>query len=113
MLAQVETAIGNGWQTVLLGYGPLGVFAVVALGFIIWYGPRLFEGHISFMKTCELTQSSLATNLSTLTESHMALEQKHDKTHRALGHIANAGKESTDCTEAQRHYERAIDELNR
>lgn len=113
ILAQAEVTLDPGWQTLLLGYGPLGVFCLVGLYFLIRYGTRLVEGHLSYMHTSEVTQKSLTANLETLTESHTALDGKHEKTHRALGHLANAAKESDICQGAQQYVEKALDVLGR
>ena len=97
----------------LLVYGPLGTIAAVLLFFVLRYGPRLIEGHISFMGTCEKTQVKIAGALETLSENHDASEFRHAKTHKALAHIAHAGKEATTCPDTIKHLDRAIDELQK
>lgn len=95
----------------LLVYGPLGAIAAVVLYFVIRYGPTLVEAHLGFMETAKNTQQQLATNLETLTENHEVSAKHHAKTHRAIGRLVDAAKESTTCPDVQRHLDRAHDEL--
>lgn len=108
------------WSTVLLAYGPLGVIAVTVFYFVYTYGPRIIEGHVSFMTLCRETHAQqqdynrrLTVSLESLNEAVTVANSKHDKTHRMIGHVAEAGKMVTNCQEAQRHLDRAIDERER
>lgn len=114
LLAQIEpSALNAGWQTLLLGYGPLGVIALIGLYFVVYYGPRIIEAHISFTTTCKETQVRIADTMETLTETHGISGKHHNTTHKVLGHFAHAAKEAIDCPDVQKHIDKAIDELGK
>jgi hypothetical protein len=50
MFGQATTTAAD-WERMLMGYGPLGVFTLVILYFVIVYGRRAAEGHISLVTT--------------------------------------------------------------
>ena len=103
----VEIApLGEGWQTILLGYGPLGVFACIVGWFVIWYGPRVIQAHLEFIKTCQDT-------LLRLSEAYERLSSDRPKTHKILGHLANAGKAAITDPDVHRHLDKALEELER
>ena len=106
-------------------WGVLGVIVLfVLMGIVEWWRTkkphyvaeleaktnkeRLQGEYIQQMKETEkerlLISSSLASSLETLTTVHA---QKHDKTHRALGNIARAGRAATDNPEVRVHLDRA------
>lgn len=94
----------------LLTYGPLGIFAAVALYFALRYGPRLFEAHINHVKTTTDTQERLTTAFETLTESNTVNAGNHTKTHRALDGIAE-GLRVVVPPDHHKHLDKAQDAL--
>ncbi|MGH9932124.1 MAG: hypothetical protein ACREA9_23220 [Pyrinomonadaceae bacterium] len=89
-------------------WGPMGVLFVVGMYFVLRYGHRILDGHVSFMETAKTTQTTLADSYRTLSE-----RDDVDRTNRALGHIVNAAKEATDSPGIHKHLDRAGEELSR
>lgn len=110
LLAQ-SIAPNVGWDSLLTTYGPLYAIFAVVLGFMVWYGPRLVTAHLAHVESSKQTQESLATSYKTLTESQLLNGAGCGKTHRVLGHFAEAAKEATTCPDVHRHIDRALDEL--
>ena len=97
--------------TILLAYGPLGIIAAFVFYFVLRYGTRLIEGHLSFMSVCEKSQAKIADALDTMSESHTSSGTSHAKTQKALKHIVRAGKEATECKDVHGHLDNALREL--
>lgn len=114
MLLLAQAAADIDWTKLLTDKGPLwAVFAVVLWGavaivrLIQTYGPQVVNGHISFMKTAETTQKDLAESFRVLSD-----KSEHEKTHKQLGHLAEAGKlvmpTGVKEAEAHRHLDKVI-----
>ena|SRR5687768_2893022 len=104
-------ALPPDWMNLLLAYGPLGVLALLVLYFVVKYGPRIIEGHLSLTRTCETTQERIAGALETMSEGQGSSDKNHSKTHRALAHIAAAHREASTCPDVQRELDKATDVL--
>lgn len=97
--------------SLLMTYGPLGVLAGIVLFFVLRYGPRVIEGHVSLMQTCETTQKTIADALETMSEGQDSSSKHHGRTHKALAHIATAHREASTCPDVQKELDKAIDVL--
>jgi hypothetical protein len=105
--------------SMLLAYGPLGLVFAVLLYFVVYYGPSIFKGHIDTMacfressvKNAEWqARQTIALESLTQTASIHATDCK--RTHKALGHIAEAGKlvmpQGVAAADAHRHLDKVI-----
>lgn len=50
LIAQAEP-LNTDWADLLLKQGPLSVVFILFVGFLIWYGRRMAEGHIDLVGT--------------------------------------------------------------
>ena len=100
------------FMSLLATYGPLGIIAAIVCFFVLRYGPRIIEGHLSLTKTCETTQLRMADALETMSESQTSSASHHSKTHRALVHIATAYKKTDAASEVHQELNRAIQILS-
>lgn len=51
LLAQTTSELTTDWADLLLKQGPLAVVFILFIGFLIWYGRRIAEGHIELVGT--------------------------------------------------------------
>ncbi len=116
-LTILADAVAPSFDTVLLAYGPLGVFALVVLYFIIRWGDRIASGHIELVKVCGTTQVSIAGSLERIVEatdsfSASAMSQRDEckKTQRIASHVAKGLGVEAGSPEAKRHFDRAVEE---
>lgn len=72
LLAQTEQ-LTHGWADLLLKQGPLAVIFVLFVGFLIWYGRRIAEGHIDLVTTLKDNSVKTVANLDKLTETQVEL----------------------------------------
>lgn len=104
------------WSSVILDKGPLVAIALCVGYFVVTYGPRLIEGHISYMNASKESIGSLTKSLETLTENSTSHGEVCKSTNRAVGHLAEAGKlafTGPTAPDVHRHLDRAIDEVER
>jgi hypothetical protein len=104
------------WSALLLDKGPLVAIAALVGYFVVVYGPRLFEGHIAYMKASEESITSLSSSMATLTANSTAHGKVCESTNKAVGHLAQAGKlafTGPTAPDVHRHLDRAIDETER
>lgn len=112
-----DSATIPGVDTVLLTYGPLGVFALVVLYFVVRWGDKIASGHVELVRVCGTTQTSIASSLERIgeaTDSFLASSNSQrdecKKTQVIAGHIARGHLAEATNAESKRHYERAVDE---
>ena len=66
LIAQAEP-LNTDWADLLLKQGPLSVVFILFVGFLIWYGRRMAEGHIDLVGT-------LKENAVNRTKSRLTLQ---------------------------------------
>src|SRR4051794_412048 len=105
--------------SLLLAYGPLGLVFAVLLYFVIYYGPQIIRNHIDTMECFRKAsaenagwQARQTTALESLTQTASAQSHICSKTHKMLGHVAEAGKlvmpQGVAAAEAHRHLDKVI-----
>lgn len=115
LLAQT-TAPAPSFETVLLAYGPLGVFALVVLYFVIRWGDKTASGHVTLVKVCSDTQLRMADSVEAIqkavesfTDTAVSGRNHSQKAHEVIVHIAKGHLAESSSPEAKRHFERAIE----
>lgn len=108
------------FTSLLLAYGPPGTLAAIVGYFVLGYGPKLIEAHLSFTNLCRETHvqqqkynESVSKSLETLTASSEAHRADCRRTQRMVAHLAEAGKAATDCAEVKMHLDMALAEITR
>lgn len=112
LLAQA-VEVSPDWYTTIKNDGPLWGFFLIALWLAVQYGPSIARGHIALLNTSTENSNKLTTCFETLTESMSHSSNGHQKTHNALGHIADAHREAATNEKVIRHLDLAAQELKK
>jgi membrane-associated HD superfamily phosphohydrolase len=105
-----QQAPGMDWERVLLGYGPLGVFCGVALYFVVIYGRRMAEGHITLVSTLQDSSVKTSAALETLSNT----QANHDEFKRSTSvQFAKLVETQGQIVETQQEMVRAQREIQR
>lgn len=101
----------------LLSYGPLGVFTLVILYFVIRWGDKVASGHIELVKVCGETQTRNASSLESISEAVKSLgtiaashDDRCEKTLKITSLMAKGHSLDATSPDAKRWFERAIEE---
>jgi hypothetical protein len=105
--------------SMLLAYGPLGLVFMVLLYFVIYYGPMVVRNHIDTMECFRKAsaenagwQARQTTALESLSQTASVQTAICTKTHKMLGHVAEAGKlvmpQGVAAADAHRHLDKVI-----
>jgi len=88
------------------------VVVCILLWFMVKYAPRLVKAHTEFVDSTAATQISLAKASEIMSESMRI--QGHDYLHvkKALSHLVDAARVSTDCREVHHHLDLAKQKLD-
>jgi membrane-associated HD superfamily phosphohydrolase len=109
-----QQAPGMDWERVLLGYGPLGVFCGVVLYFVVVYGRRVAEGHITLVSTLRESAVTTSQALQTLSNTQANHDEFKRSTSLQFAKLVDTQKQIVDTQQemvrAQREIQREVSE---
>lgn len=101
----------------LLSYGPLGVFTLVILYFVIRWGDKVAAGHVELVKVCGETEARNASSLESISDAVKSLgtisashDDRCEKTLKIASMLAKGHSVDSGTAEAKRWFDRAVEE---